>query len=105
MADEDFSHLSNLELLKQFLYEIAKYEESLKLEIFALRKTLEAYANPKSPSDPPLEETVTALMNDGIVKHLVHAEFEPILRQIDDLIEGGKLTELLSSWTPKGPIH
>jgi hypothetical protein len=76
MADQDLSHLDTFESLRRFLYKIAEYEESLRLEILALRATLETYANPKSPEDPPLEETVMLLKNDPIVKRLVHRDFE-----------------------------
>jgi hypothetical protein len=93
------------ELLRTLLHKISSYNESLKLEIFALRKTLETYANPKNPSDPPLEETVTYLMKDPIVRKIVHSEFEQIARQIDDLVDQGKALQLLSLWTPEGPVH
>ena len=105
MDKKDLSKLDTLESFRKFLYEIAAREESFKLEIYALRKTLEIYANPKTPSDPSLEETVTYLMKDPIVKKLVHVEFEPIIRQIDDLVEETKLLQLLSSWNPKGPAN
>jgi hypothetical protein len=102
MKQEDFA---DLEAFGLFLHEQAKHEESLKLEIFALRKTLEVYANPKTQNDPPLEETVKFLMDDPIVKSLVHRDFEEVARQIDDLIQEGKLKKLLYSMKPEGPVN
>jgi hypothetical protein len=105
MADKDPKDMDEIELFGRYMHVVVDHEEKLKLEIYALRKTLEVYANPKPSADAPLEKIVKDLMDDPIVQNIVHHEFDEARRQIDDLIREGKLTQLLHSMTPEGPVN
>ena len=103
MADEE--QIDDLEAFRRYMHANVDHEEKLKLEIYALRKTLEIYANPKPSADVPLEQIVKDLMSDPIVQNIVHHEFDQARNQIDDLIREGKMKKLLYSMTPKGTVN